>query len=65
VVTPRPGETLTEQAVLDKVRQQLAGFKVPKAVVITDELPRTSTGKVQKNVLRERLRHRFETSETS
>jgi acyl-coenzyme A synthetase/AMP-(fatty) acid ligase len=28
---------------------------VPKAVIVVDELPRTSTGKIQKNVVRERF----------
>ena len=37
------------------VRERLAGFKAPKEVVFGD-LPKTSTGKVQKNVLRRGLR---------
>jgi acyl-CoA synthetase (AMP-forming)/AMP-acid ligase II len=53
IVTPRPGAELTEDDVVEAARTQLAPFKVPKTVVFTDELPRTSTGKVQKNVLRE------------
>ena len=53
IVTPRPGERLTEDDVIEAARTRLAPFKVPKSVVFTDELPRTSTGKVQKNVLRE------------
>ncbi len=53
VITPQPGETLTEDEVLESVRSRLSHFKVPKAVVFTDEMPRTSTGKVQKNVLRQ------------
>jgi acyl-coenzyme A synthetase/AMP-(fatty) acid ligase len=36
------------------MKERLAGFKVPKAIVAVDELPRTSTGKIQKNVLRDR-----------
>jgi len=40
--------------VLADVRGRLSSFKVPKALVVVDDLPRTSTGKVQKNVLRER-----------
>ena len=38
-------------------RKKLANFKVPKHVYFVDELPRNAMGKVQKNVLRERLRH--------
>ena len=36
-------------------REYLAGFKAPKAVAFC-ELPKTSTGKIQKFVLRERAR---------
>ena len=39
---------------LRRVRERLAGYKAPKAVVTVDELPKTSTGKIQKNVLRDR-----------
>jgi acyl-coenzyme A synthetase/AMP-(fatty) acid ligase len=28
-------------------------YKVPKAIIIVDELPKTSTGKIQKNLLRD------------
>lgn len=34
-------------------RAHIAGYKVPRDVVVIDELPRTSTGKVRKNELRE------------
>jgi fatty-acyl-CoA synthase len=51
-VSLKPGEHLTEEAVLDFCRENLARFKVPKNVVFT-ELPKTSTGKVQKFALRE------------
>jgi fatty-acyl-CoA synthase len=40
----------------DFVRARLARFKVPKAVEVVDELPKTGTGKIQKFVLRERAR---------
>jgi acyl-coenzyme A synthetase/AMP-(fatty) acid ligase len=36
----------------------LDGYKVPKSVIVTDQLPKTSTGKIQKNVVRsEHARH--------
>jgi len=34
-------------------RGRLDGYKVPKAVIVVDELPKTSTGKIQKNVVRD------------
>ena len=35
--------------------QRLAGFKCPEALYLVDELPKTATSKVAKNVLRDRL----------
>jgi fatty-acyl-CoA synthase len=55
-VSLKPGSPPLEAAeIIDFCRQHLAHFKVPKAVVF-GELPKTSTGKVQKFVLRERAR---------
>ena len=34
-------------------KAQLAGFKVPKRVLVVDDLPRNAMGKVQKNILRD------------
>ena len=44
-----------EQSVIDALKSDLAGYKVPKRVFFTDELPRNAMGKVQKSVLREQL----------
>jgi len=49
----RPGEQLGEQELIDFCRERLAHFKCPKFVEFT-ELPKTSTGKVQKYLLRSR-----------
>jgi fatty-acyl-CoA synthase len=54
-VTLKDGAAVTERDLIDHCRGVLAGFKCPKTVVFT-ELPKTSTGKVQKNVLRERAK---------
>jgi len=51
-VTLRPDETLSEAEIRDYCREHLAKFKVPKYVAFV-KLPTTSTGKVQKFVLRE------------
>ena len=51
-VTVKAGASLSEKDVIDWCRQNLAHFKCPKTVVFT-ELPKTSTGKVQKFKLRE------------
>ena len=52
-VTLKPGETATEEEIIATCRGRLAGFKCPKAIEF-GELPKTSTGKIQKFVLRER-----------
>jgi fatty-acyl-CoA synthase len=52
-VTLKPGAAATEQDLIDHCRALLAGFKCPKTVIFT-ELPKTSTGKIQKHVLRAR-----------
>ena len=52
-VVPRPGASPTEAAVIEFCRQHLAHFKCPKAIEFGD-LPKTSTGKIQKFILRDR-----------
>ena len=47
----RAGMSATEQEIIDHVRARLARFKAPKKVLF-GPLPRTSTGKIQKFVLR-------------
>jgi len=54
-VVPKPGMPLTEQQVLDHVSENLARFKVPRGVVLLDELPLTASGKIQRFRLREQL----------
>jgi 3-(methylthio)propionyl---CoA ligase len=50
-VTLKPGAAATERDLIEHCRTHLAGFKCPKTVVFA-ELPKTSTGKIQKHVLR-------------
>ena len=47
-----PGTDLSEEQLIDFTRDHLAGFQRPKKIVFQD-LPKTSTGKVRKNELRE------------
>jgi fatty-acyl-CoA synthase len=51
----RGHDTVTEEDILVFCRQHLAKFKAPRFLVFT-ELPKTSTGKIQKFALRERAR---------
>lgn len=54
-VALRSGSDVTEQELVEHVRARIARFKAPRQVVF-GELPKTSTGKLRKNVLRERVR---------
>ncbi len=55
-ITPRPGATPpTEAEVMEWCRSRLARFKCPKRVTF-GPLPKTSTGKIQKYELRQRLK---------
>jgi fatty-acyl-CoA synthase len=49
----KPDVHATEAELISFCREHLAGFKVPKRVVFA-ELPKTPTGKIQKNILRHR-----------
>ncbi len=53
-VVRKPGATVTEAALIDHVRSQIAKYKAPDEVEMVEELPKTSTGKIQKYVLREK-----------
>jgi long-chain acyl-CoA synthetase len=55
VVAIRPGATLEEEELIAWCRDRLTHFKCPTSVVFTDALPKGGTGKIQKNVLRERF----------
>jgi 3-(methylthio)propionyl---CoA ligase len=48
----KPGERATTDDLITWCRKNLAGYKCPRYVVFT-ELPKTSTGKIQKFKLRE------------
>jgi len=54
-VTLKEGAVADPAAIIEHVRANLAHFKAPDEVEIVDQLPKTSTGKVQKYVLRETL----------
>jgi acyl-CoA synthetase (AMP-forming)/AMP-acid ligase II len=55
-LVPAPGAQLEPEAVIAWCRQQMANYKVPRAVEIVDELPMNASGKVMKYLLRERSR---------
>ncbi len=55
VVIRKPDDDLTAEAVQAHCAQHLAPFKVPDRIEFTDALPRTSVGKIQKQIVREQL----------
>ena len=55
VIKLKKGETCTEQEITDFYRPRLAGFKRPSSIVfVAEELPKTSTGKILRRVIREK-----------
>lgn len=55
VVTLRPGATLTFEDMATHLRQRLASYKMPRRLVILDELPKSAYGKVPKALVRRKL----------
>lgn len=51
-VVAKAGATLVEKDMLAILGERLARYKLPKRILIVDELPRNTMGKVQKNLLR-------------
>jgi len=54
LVVFKPGASATEAELIEFCRANMAHFKCPKTVSFIDALPRTATGKIQKNLLREK-----------
>jgi malonyl-CoA/methylmalonyl-CoA synthetase len=53
VIERRPDDvSLTQEGVVEALSRELARYKLPKAVVVMDSLPRNALGKIQKNELR-------------
>jgi malonyl-CoA/methylmalonyl-CoA synthetase len=53
VVVCNRGAKVDEASVLNALEGRLAKFKMPKRVIVVNELPRNAMGKVQKNILRD------------
>ena len=54
-ITIKPGSKLTGEDVIKWARDHpgISRFMVPREVEVVDELPKTSTGKIRKNILRD------------
>ncbi len=53
-VVLKPGETLTPDDLLAFCKGKIATYKLPREIVIVDELPRTPTGKLLRRVLKQK-----------
>jgi long-chain acyl-CoA synthetase len=51
VVAFKPGQSATEQAIIDYCKERLAAYKVPKSFEVLDRLPRTAAGKINRSAL--------------
>ncbi len=54
VVVCRPDHAIEEMELIAWCRERMTHFKCPTSVVVADLLPKGGTGKIQKNILRER-----------
>ena len=59
VIVPEKGAAPDTEAMMQAVQQALARFKHPRALVMLDDLPRNTMGKVQKNLLRDSYKDMF------
>ena len=53
IVVGKPGASLKAEAMLAELKTRLAAYKCPKRIILANDLPRNSMGKVQKNILRQ------------
>jgi acyl-coenzyme A synthetase/AMP-(fatty) acid ligase len=54
-LVPRAGHEIDSEAIDAHCRERMAAFKRPRRIEVTDELPKTPTGKIRRFALRERL----------
>ena len=59
VLVPQNGTAPDIDAITDQIKTSLARFKHPRKLVVMDELPRNTMGKVQKNILRDKFADLF------
>jgi long-chain acyl-CoA synthetase len=52
-VVAKPGVNLTKEQVMQHMRANVTGYKVPKAVEFRDTLPTTNVGKILRRELRD------------
>lgn len=58
-MVPASGASVDPATLIDKIKQLIDPYKAPKSNIMVDALPRTTTGKIQKNVVRERFANHY------
>src|SRR5699024_8430247 len=53
VAVLKEGEAVTEEALIDYCRQNMAAYKAPRIIEFRDELPKTNVGKILRRQIRE------------
>ncbi len=64
-VVPKPGETVTEEEIIQFCKSKLAAYKVPKAVEFRESLPKTMVGKILRKELRAEELRKMEEKKSS
>ncbi len=59
LLVAEPGATLSTDAIMATLGDQLARFKQPKKLIVMEEFPRNTMGKLQKNILRAQFEDTF------
>lgn len=59
IIVPEMGAAPDTDSIMTAISGSLARFKHPRKLVVMDELPRNTMGKVQKNILREQFEALF------
>jgi long-chain acyl-CoA synthetase len=65
VVVLREGAAIDEERIIAAVKAIIDPYKAPKAVLVVDELPKTSTGKIQKNEVRKQFKDHYHFEDAS
>ncbi len=56
VIVPKPGMAITEEEIIAYCKNNLAGYKVPKKIIVIEKMPMSPTGKILKRLLKEEFR---------
>jgi|Deesub1362A_J573_1020465.scaffolds.fasta_scaffold00040_76 acyl-CoA synthetase (AMP-forming)/AMP-acid ligase II len=55
VVVPKPGETVSEEEIIESCKKELADFKVPRKVIVRESIPMTRLGKADRIRLKDEI----------